>query len=182
MSEVLQRYRTIADGFTARLEGITADQWSAQTPCSDWTAKDLVGHVVGVHRRMVAGLDGSTPAEVDLDGDLGAEWQAASGAVLSALDDPALASKVISTPFGDQPFESVVGQLVCTDTLVHTWDLATATGQNDQLDPDAVAKSMGFLEPLDEQIRFPGGFLPKIDPAPDADGQTRLLNFSGRGG
>jgi hypothetical protein len=33
---------------------------------------------------------------------------------------------------------------------------------------------------LDEAIRRPGGFAPKIDPPTDADPQTRLLNFGGR--
>ena len=31
--------------------------------------------------------------------------------------------------FGEQTFESLVGRLVCSDTLIHTWDLARATGQ-----------------------------------------------------
>ncbi len=183
MSEVSERYRAIATDFTARLDGVRTDQWPTQTPCSEWTATDLVGHVIGVHRGMLAGLDGSEPAEVDLGGDLTAQWRDATAAVLAALDDPATASKVITAgPFGEQPFETVVGRIVCTDTLLHTWDLAAATGQDDTLQPDAVAKSMAFLEPMDSQIRFPGGFLPKIEPAPDADEQTRLLNFCGRAG
>ena len=31
-----------------------------------------------------------------------------------------------------------------------------------------------------DQIRFPGGFGPALDPPPGADGQTRLLCFLGR--
>jgi hypothetical protein len=82
--------------------------------------------------------------------------------------------------FGEQTFESVVSRLLCSDTLFHTWDLARATGQDDNLDADAVAKSLEFLTPMDEAIRRPGGFAAKIDPDPDADTQTRWLNFDGR--
>ena len=82
--------------------------------------------------------------------------------------------------FGEQSFESVVSRLLCSDTLFHTWDLARATGQDEELDQDAVAKSLEFLTPMDEAIRRPGGFAPKIDPAAGVDLQTRWLNFGGR--
>ena len=82
--------------------------------------------------------------------------------------------------FGEQTFESLVGRLVCTDTLIHTWDLARATGQDETLDPGAVAKAMESLGPMDEAIRRPGGFGAKISPAPGADAQRQFLNFCGR--
>ena len=65
MSDASDRYRTIADGFTSRLEGAAGDSWLAATPCSEWTVRDLIGHVVGTHRRVLATLDGSEP-EPDL--------------------------------------------------------------------------------------------------------------------
>ena len=79
------------------------------------------------------------------------------------------------------PFESLVGRLLCADTLIHTWDLARTTGLDESLDPEAIAKASEFLTPIDDAIRRPGGFEPKIDPSPDADAQTKLLNFAGRG-
>ena len=85
-----------------------------------------------------------------------------------ACDDPELSSKTISGTFGEQPFESLVSRLLCADTLFHTWDLARATGQDEQLDAKAVQKAMEFLEPLDDAIRRPGGFAPKIVPPSDA--------------
>ncbi|HEY2764355.1 MAG TPA: hypothetical protein VGJ13_10140 [Pseudonocardiaceae bacterium] len=63
---------------------------------------------------------------------------------------------------------------------MHTWDLARATGQDERIDPDAISRSLEFLAPLDDAIRRAGGFAAKIDSAPDADAQTRLLNFCGR--
>jgi hypothetical protein len=84
--------------------------------------------------------------------------------------------------FGEQTFESLIGRLVCSDTLIHTWDLARSTGQDEVLDPDAVAKAFESLAPLDDAIRRPGGFAPKIAPAPGANAQIRFLNFCGRPG
>ena len=170
----------MADGFTARIEGISSDQWSAATPCTDWTVRDLVGHVIGTNRRVIATLDETEPVEVDLDGDLLKQWLVASGAVLEALGDETRASKTMSGMFGEQPFRSLVSRLVCADTLVHTWDLARATGQDEHMDEYSVAKAAEFLTPIDEGLRRPGGFATKIASPGEADEQTKFLNFCGR--
>ena len=182
MSETSERYRTVADGFTARLSGVAPDGWSASTPCTDWTVRDLVAHVVGTNRRVLATVEGTEPVEVDANADLAAQWLEARGAIADAVGDEARAATVVSGIFGEQPFESLVGRLLCSDTLIHTWDLARATGQDERLDPQAMAKSMEFLAPIDEAIRRPGGFAAKIAPAADADDQTKFLNFCGRAG
>ena len=180
MSESSERYRSIADGFSARVRAVAPDQWSAPTPCSDWTVGDLVAHVIGTHHLVMATLLATDPVEVDPKGDLPGQWRVASDAIADAMDNDAQASKVVGGMFGEQPFESLVARLVCTDTLVHGWDLARATGQDEQLDPDAVSTSMDFLAPIDEAIRRPGGFGAKITPPGDSDDQTRFLNFCGR--
>ena len=180
MGEVHDRYRRVAGGFTARVEGVAGDQWDAATPCPDWTVRDLVAHVIGVHRRAVATVEDASPPDVDPEGDLVAQWRSASAAVSAAIDDPARAGSTVRGMFGEQPFESLVGRLVCADTLFHTWDLARATGQDERLDPDAVATALRYLEPLDDAIRAPGGFGPKLEPPPGADEQVRLLAFGGR--
>ncbi len=180
MSEISERYATIADGFAARVRDITADQWSNATPCTDWTVRDLVAHVVGSHRNVYASLSGEGAAPVDEDGDLLAAFVEARLPVEDAIADPERSAQVISGMFGEQPFESLVGRLLCGDTLIHTWDLARATGQDERLDPNAVDRCAEFLSPIDEAIRRPGGFSPKIDPPEGADSQTALLNFCGR--
>ena len=181
MSEISDRYETIADGFTARVAGIPPDRWTASSPCSEWQARDVVTHVIDVHHRVLAGLEGSPASEVRAEDELPPLWTTATAAVRDALHDPDRAARVISGgPFGEQPFESLVGRLVCADTLVHTWDLARSTGQDERLDPAGVAQAAEFLVPLDDALRRPGGFAAKIEPLPDADAQTRLLNFAGR--
>src|SRR5262245_57479862 len=53
MNEVATRYHTLADTFERRLHDVAPDQWSNQTPCTEWTVRDLVGHVVGTHGMML---------------------------------------------------------------------------------------------------------------------------------
>ena len=180
MTEVSDRYGTIANGFEVRLCGVGAERWSSISPCDEWTARDLAVHVINTHRRVRATLGDVSFEEVDPDADLKTEWTSATEAIRAALIDESLASKTVGGMFGEQPFEALVGRLLCTDTLLHTWDLARATGQDERLDQEAAKRALEFLTPIDEAIRRPGGFAPKLNAPLGADAQARLLAFAGR--
>jgi uncharacterized protein (TIGR03086 family) len=180
MTEVSDRYGVIADGFEDRLNGVSAERWPSASPCEEWTARDVAVHVINTHRRVRAALGDVSYEEIGPDADLRAEWAPATGAIRGALNDESMASKTVGGVFGEQPFESLVGRLLSTDTLIHTWDLARATGQDDQMDEEAATRALEFLTPIDEAIRRPGGFGPKLPPPPGADAQARLLAFAGR--
>jgi uncharacterized protein (TIGR03086 family) len=180
MSEVSERYARIATGFGDRLAGVGDDAWALPTPCDEWTVRDVVAHVVSVHRRVVAGLDAGAPAPPATDSDLVAAWTEATADVTGALADPERASAPVTGRFAPMPLVDLIGRLLCNDTLVHTWDIARATGQDEHLDGAGVTYSFEMLRPNDEALRGPGSFGPKIEPPPDADEQTRFLCFLGR--
>ena len=182
MTEVASQYRAVADGFESRLSRVDPDGWSSASPCQGWSARDVAAHVVNTHRHVRAALGDVTFEEIGVDDDLAAEWASATNAINVALSDETLATKTVGGPFGAQPFDVLVGRLLCADTLIHTWDLARATGQDDRLDDDAVERAMAFLTPIDDVIRRPGAFGPKLDPPPGADAQATLLAFTGRAG
>jgi uncharacterized protein (TIGR03086 family) len=180
MSDVSARYATIAAGFTARVQGCPGDKWDAPSPCERWTARDVVAHVIHVHRRVAASLDGSNASAPSADEDIMAAWHDASAAVQAALADQSRLSQVVGGRFGDMTFEQLVGGLLCADTLIHTWDLARATGQDERLNAETAKAAMEFLTPLDNRLRVSGGFKPKVEPPDGADEQTMLLCFAGR--
>jgi uncharacterized protein (TIGR03086 family) len=182
MSEVAERYARIADTFTARLEGVPTGAWAEPSPCPGWTARDVAKHVVDTHRAVLTRLSGGDPTPPDADEDLRTAWKVESAAMRAALADPERAGKRVKGMGGEQSFEQLVGNLVCADTLIHTWDLARASRQDDRLDPAAVEAAQAFMGPNDEMLRSPGGFGPKIEPPAGADAQTRLLCFVGRQG
>jgi uncharacterized protein (TIGR03086 family) len=181
MSEISDRYARIADGVGSRVEGIGEHAWGLSTPCTEWTVRELVGHVVAVHRHVVAGLDASAPPAPAPDPDLTTAWIAATASVLAVLDDPERAATPVTGRFAPMPLEQVIGRLLCIDTLVHTWDLARATRQDERLDPVAVTIAFDGIRPADDAIRGAGGFGPKIEPSQGATEQTRFLCFLGRG-
>jgi uncharacterized protein (TIGR03086 family) len=67
-----------------------------------------------------------------------------------------------------------------SDLVLHTWDLARATGGDERIDADSAAIVLEFLNPNDEILRSTGTFGPKVDPPPRADAAVKLLCFSGR--
>lgn len=179
MSEISDRYDRIADGFETVMSRV-GDRWDSPSPCEGWTARDVVRHLVDVHRMILARLDGSEPTLLADEDDATAEWPKARADVLARLTDEKQASTIVGGAFGEQPWEKLASGVLCTDTLLHTWDLATATGQQVQLDDGAITASLEFLTPFDQALRRPGGFGPKVDAPGDADLQTQLVAFSGR--
>jgi len=177
LAESAARYVRVSGVFGGRVNGVR--DWSVPTPCSEWNALDLLTHVVNTHLRVLSTSDGRPPDEVDATDALTA-WPSVRASVIGAAVDPLLASTQVSTPFGSMPFAVLCGSLLCADTLVHTWDLARATGQDERLDARDVAAVHSILEPLDEGMRLPGGFAAKLEPPPGADPQACLLAFCGR--
>ena len=120
---------------TERVAGVPDDAWSRPSPCEDWTARDLVGHLIDVHGRFhgLVGRELVDHPSVD-DDPLGA-WSAVRDQMQADLDDPASAAEEYDGRFGRSSFAAAVDGFVCFDLVVHGWDLARATGQDDTIDP-----------------------------------------------
>lgn len=179
MSEGADRYARVSSGFTERLEGVGPDQWRRSTPCDEWTVRGLVAHVIDTQRHVL-GLLGGPVTPADPDGDLPAQWAEASTSLLDAVRDPARSDIEVQSFAGPTRFSNLVGDLACADMVVHTWDLARATGQPETLDVGAVEHCAGVIARFGEAMRRPGGFGPPVDCPADADPQSRFLSFAGR--
>jgi uncharacterized protein (TIGR03086 family) len=178
-NEVIDRITTLVNGFDARVASASADSWGNAAPCEGWTARDVVTHVGNNLLRLGAGLQGQEAREIGADEDIVAAWGEAKSTFLTGITTGDL-STPLPGPFGPMPAEQMIGRLVSTDVLVHTWDLARATGGDESLPEDAVAGAYSGLKPMDAMIRQPGVFGPKIDAPEGADLQTEFLCFLGR--
>jgi uncharacterized protein (TIGR03086 family) len=177
-----ERFRRISGAFTRVADGVGPDQWDLPAPCDGWVARDVVGHLVG----WVPGfLEGSGVPLRSLDADVAADpagaWRSLADALQAALDDPTVAGVEHDFgPPGRMSVESAIGMIVLGDVLIHTWDLARATGQDETLDPTLVAEMWVGMQPMDEMLRASGHYGPRVDVAESADVQTRLIGFTGR--
>ena len=184
----MESYRRAQDGFDAVLAAVPVDRWEAPSACTEWTVRDVAGHVIwgqellrhwatGQEYANTTGAPGAPhPGEMTGSDPL-ATWRAARASALETLTDEALATVVSAGPLGEIPLEGFVTLLV-TDHLAHTWDIGHALDIEVRLDPEVVPGSFDWSR---RNIRRgPGAIGPELTPPPDADEQTRLLAFLGR--
>lgn len=180
MSEVEHNYRVVSEGFDSAVEQVGSANWECQSPCEGWSARDVVAHIVQGHRGVIANVRGGESLPLAGDEDPAQAWEQATEAMRTITQDPEAMNLQIDGPTGTMPAGDIIDRFVTMDTLVHTWDLARAVGADVQLDEDSVRRSYEILKPMDEVIRHPGRFGPKLEPPPDADLQTEFLYFLGR--
>jgi uncharacterized protein (TIGR03086 family) len=178
-NEIVERYTSLADQFGARVEAVPEGAWSNPAPCEGWTARDVVEHIVGGQGSLITAITGAAPAVAE-GADPKEAWRASYAATKVALEQPGALDKVVPGPAGEMDLTTLVGRFMSNDVLVHTWDLARATGGDERIDPIAVTQAHSGMKPMDEMIRRPGVFGPKVEPAADADEQEQFLNFLGR--
>jgi uncharacterized protein (TIGR03086 family) len=180
MTEVQDRYRMVSSGFDAAVRAVTPDKWRAQSPCEQWTARDVVAHVVEGHRGVISGVRGGQSQPLGADEDPRQAWERASRAIDEITGDAQALAREIDGPTGMMSAGQIIGQFVTMDLLVHTWDLARAVGADEHLDEDSVRDAYETLKPMDAMIRQPKVFGPKLEPPLDADQQREFLYFLGR--
>ena len=179
--DIKQRITTLVEGFDQRVQTTDESAWDNQSPCADWKARDVVGHVAGNLGRIAAGINGATtpPPVFDPTGDVKQQWNQTRDAFLQAVETGDL-SRVVPGPAGEMPIEQMIGRFIANDVMVHTWDLARAVGGDERLDPEMVKGAYAGMKPMDEMIRRPGTFGPKREAPAGADLQDEFLAFLGR--
>jgi uncharacterized protein (TIGR03086 family) len=177
--DIIEVWSRVADGFGARLDAVSDDQWDDPTPCTKWNVRALANHTISSQRLLPMRL--GVEIEVADDDDPKASWEAVRTAAFAAFQPPGVLDQKVEMPFGEMTVAQLLTNVAMGDLLLHSWDLARATGGDERLDPHGVAVAYeGFL-PLDEVLHASGTvFGPKIEPPPDADMQTKLLCFAGR--
>jgi uncharacterized protein (TIGR03086 family) len=178
---IAERYAKVADEFTRRVQAVPAGAWDSPAPCEGWVARDVVGHLVEwMPALLVEGWGLTAPAHPSVDEDPAGAWSAIDAAIRGWLADPAVATREADIFPGRFTFEEAVDRFATGDVLVHTWDLARATGLDERLDPDEVHLMYEGMVPMDEVLRQSGQFGPRVLVPDDADEQTKLIAFTGR--
>ena len=184
---ILDRYRQRADRFEALVAATPADRWGYQSPCDEWDARDVVSHITDMYHHVL-GCAGSEPrpAPSVADDPLGA-FRVARTDVEGLLTDSEMAARVVDTPTGPQRVADHVDGVPSADLVLHGWDLARTTGQDDAIDPEELAQLWPELEQLPDEMRIPDHFGPgvvvfgpEVAVPEDAPIQDRVLGAAGR--
>lgn len=167
----------------ALIAQVRPGRWSAPTPCTDWTVRQLIDHLVGMNRVFTALLAGQAPPQrqavdhVELD-PVGA-YRDTAAALLSAFAAPGVLDRTYQGPLGSATGAERL-KIRLYDLLAHGWDLAAATGQRAELPDDAAERSLAFARTqITEQMR-PGRFAPAQPVDQQAPAIERLAAFLGR--
>jgi uncharacterized protein (TIGR03086 family) len=185
-ADVRGLYRRSVQWWAGRLAAVTDDQWDLPTPCTEWSVRDLVNHVVGEDRWTSPLMRGQTIEQVgdQFDGDLvgddprGVGARAAAEAV-DTVDETLPSHGTVHLSYGDESMDEYIRQLIA-DHLVHGWDVAAATGTQRDIDPELVAAVATWFD-LVEDIYRSAGAVGARRPL-SGDPQTDLLARFGRDG
>jgi uncharacterized protein (TIGR03086 family) len=170
------------------VRGVRPDQLTLPTPCSELDVRALLAHLVATVNRAAAvgrGVDATTvPWSVPpVPGD---DWGRAYAEAIDAVwavwrDGTDRLDRTVRAPFGEVPGRAAL-MAYTSETLVHGWDLAVATGQDAEADPAVAAPVLAVMQRfLPAEPR--GGHIPFAAPVPPREGAgptERLANWCGR--
>ena len=173
-----------AAAFTERVRAVPPERWSEQSPCAEWTVRDVVNHMTYEQRWVPPLLAGKTIAEVgdQFEGDLlGADpvgaWE---DAIAAALRSWAMAreDQEVNLSSGPSPAREYAEEMLL-DLVVHGWDVARGAGLDERLDPSLVSHVLAYAEPHAEEYAGSGLFGTPVE-TDRTDDQSRLLAMLGR--
>lgn len=188
MSTNSEQYIRAVEQFGRVVTAANPALWDAPSPCTEWTARDVAGHVIAVQYAIIATIAGERAPMNPMQepgrhagDDPVAAWTSAHAAIVAAIAEPDVLDRMVSTWRGEVTVDDMLGYNV-GDSTIHAWDLARAVGGNDRLDPDLVAAAIEILAPVADAMRGPNMFADSVDVERGADPQTRLLAMVGRAG
>jgi len=162
---------------------VVGEHWHSRSPCREWDARGVLEHVIGFHDVLLLRPLGAKPPRPK-DDPVG-RWTVTLEALDRLFRRPGLFDGAVDVPpvGNDPPTRVDAARLVpmlSLDVLVHTWDLARATGHEVALDPRLCDVFLRDL-PTDETALAKTGMYdgPRAAPA-DSDPQTKLLARLGR--
>jgi uncharacterized protein (TIGR03086 family) len=170
---------------TSRLvAAITPEQWSAPTPCTAWSVRDLLNHLVAGNRWFAAmargeDIERSAFAGDQLGDDPVASYRDSAQELQQAVEAPGALDRTYTLPVGRLPGPAMV-TLRLIETITHGWDLGRATGQTPNYSAAAVQIALATSERLPRRTGPGGPFAPATEPGPNASDLDRLAALLGR--
>ena len=189
----LEKYEMAMRAADRVIRDITPDQYGASTPCSEWDVRQLVNHLV-FGNWMFARAAGGERVAIEGDEDDGDDdelpdmlgddppmaFRDSADAVVAAWRRPGAVEQVCHLPFADLPGAAAM-RIHFKDVVTHTWDLARATGQDEDIDPELASEALEISRAVvNDELRELGAFAPAVDVGDDAPVHHQLVGFLGR--
>ena len=186
-TELLALFQRAQAAFTDRVDAVEPEQWDDEA-LPGWTVADLVAHLVSEALwapPLLAGepadlVDGRFPDDTgDLLGDDPLTgWESAADGALAAFAEDRALLRTVHLSRGPTSAAEYIEEMTA-DLMVHSWDLARATGGDTELDPALVTAALVVADRLPD-AGVPGLLDPPLDVPRTATPQVRLLGRYGR--
>jgi uncharacterized protein (TIGR03086 family) len=184
--EQLEAHGRALAGFDRVVSQIQDADWDKPTPCSEWTVRDLVNHLVYEQLWVPELLAGKSVAEIGdkYEGDVVGDdpigrWEATSKAAREAWVGPGALEGDIQLGRGPTPAVQYCWEMTL-DLAVHGWDLARGIGAPSPLDTDVAEALLPLFAEQVSAFQGIGIFDPPV-PVPDTAGAPdKLIALSGR--
>jgi uncharacterized protein (TIGR03086 family) len=177
---VAERYDRLSRAFADKIAAVPADAWQNQSPCEDWTARQLVWHVVDVHGRFQSLVGRTLVDHPAVEDDPQGAFVAVRDQMLADLLDPVRAAEEYDGRFGKAAWGDSVSGFICFDLVVHGWDLSRATGLDETIGPEDVAWVKGILGQRGDAMRANHVIAPEVVVGEDASEKDHLIAALGR--
>jgi uncharacterized protein (TIGR03086 family) len=168
------------------IDAVRLDQMTLPTPCADFDVRALLGHLEFVLRRIAAIGRDEDPFSVTERHDVPdtgwlAAWIEAAHEVQAAWTDPAILDQPRTLPWMVMPGRAALA-VYTSEVVIHTWDLARATGQHPVWDDDVVALASATMEMAIPSAERPAEvpFADAVSVPADASAIDRLVSWTGR--
>jgi uncharacterized protein (TIGR03086 family) len=173
------------------LDGVTDDQLAGPTPCSETTLGELIAHVGGLSQTFAAAaakdLGPATAQNPSAQRPrLVQGWRTRIpeqlGALVEAWRRPQAWEGMTQAGGMDLPAQ-LAGKIALNELVIHGWDVARASGQPFDCDPQALEVSMEFVSLMSasgEAAGREGLFGPVVDVPAEAPLLDRVIGLSGR--
>lgn len=144
--DVLEHDQRAGTRVAVLIAGISGDRWSAATPCSGWTVRELVTHLIAgnVKYAGIARGDDFVPGapQVSVGAVPAVTYRETLSDMLHAWRTPGAFDREITLPRGQRGRAEVAAWIHLAETLGHGWDLATAIDQEPGFADEDVAASL----------------------------------------
>lgn len=189
--------RAIATGAEV-IAGVRPDQLTVPTPCPEMDVRAMLRHLVGVLDSIAALGNGEDPFSVTEtrapDDGWPKAWAAAGTYAAEAWSDDAVLERPMALPWIQGTGADVLTSYF-SELTVHTWDLATATGQQPRWDDTVITAALeappilpaenrrALFEEISAAMGLNEVAIPFAEAVPvpaDAPAIDRLVAWSGR--
>jgi uncharacterized protein (TIGR03086 family) len=169
------------------IAGLSPEQLRQPTPCARWDVHTVVNHLIGgnyMFAEIAAGrrVDMSPPYPDLVGEDPAASYEASRRAAVRSVGEDGALQRLWALPFAELP--GAVGRDVhLLELVAHTWDVATATGQEEELDAELADAAHGVaMMAVPPEIRNDEGdpFAHEVRAPADAAAYQRLAAYLGR--